>query len=230
MATLAIGAFTLQLRKATVGLIVATDKLAKDARDSGETQSGISRQMFLAENRPWLSVKPSIASDLTYDTQGNARISINFLVTNIGKGPAVGISVEAKLDVSMDPPALLLRHFVEMHKSMNRGLDYGFTLFPSEPMLVTLGLVIPIQDMEAISMMWTEKTKKEITAYAVSLIGCVIYRFTFEEGVHQTGIHLDLNKIDPQRPNLNLMIDTKDGIVPAQLLRLSHARISMPPD
>ncbi len=217
----------------TASLYMATVNLGKDARKSGKKQSKITRQMFLAEHRPWIAVKPSIASDLTYDEEGNAWIAIQFVATNVGKGPAIGVMVEANLHIVSGNEQSLQRQFIEQMKLFPQRIkEFGFTLFPSEPLVYTYKLHITKNDMTDFSRNWAEmtKTKEERTAFSISLIGCVIYGFTFEDGVHQTGFIFDLDKRDPQNPNINLMIDTKDGPIPASLLKLSHTRFGMPPD
>jgi hypothetical protein len=231
--TAALAAITGLLALYTARLFRATVKLGEEAKSTGKDQSAITKQMFLAENRPWILVKPSIGSDLTYDDKGSARVVIHVTTTNVGKGPAIGVSVAAKFQVVFGNTIILQQQFIEQQKQVClQTNESGVTLFPGEQFIAKLNLPISVQEMNQLSHSFTAiaKTKEVLTAFPISLLGAVVYRFTFEEGVHQTGFIFDLNKRDPQNSNINLMIDTDDGPIPANLLQLRQTPFGIPPD
>lgn len=221
LVTAALAIFTGYLYNATVNL-------GRDAKKSSDTQSDISRQMFLAENRPWISVTPKIWSALTYDAQGNGRVEIQFIATNVGKGPAIGVNVDAKLYVIFGNTPTLQRQFIEQHRQVRQqAKEFGVTLFPGEHLTATLNLPIAKQEMEEFGRSFAGQKS---TGIPTTLIGCATYGFTFEDGIHQTGFIFDLNQRDPKNSNINLVIDTKDGPIPVGMLQLNHPRLGMPPD
>jgi hypothetical protein len=219
LATIIIAVFTWKLSG-------ATDRL----RIGADNQSEVTRQMFLAENRPWISVKPVIASPLIFEADGNARVEIQFLVTNVGKGPAIGVGVEAKFYVFFGDTRPLQKQVVADQKLFPQRIRItGFTLFPNESECPSISLPIEKQDMEKY---WGRFGKMDgsVTAFPPVLIGCVIYGFTFEEGVHCTGFAFDLRKGDLENPKRSYMIDSKDGNLPISSLRLTYTPFSVPPD
>jgi len=80
--------FTIILTISTIGLWYFAWKQSRDTK----TSIDISEKAFLTAQRPWLAISASLQSGLTWDENG-ARISIRYVVKNIGKGPAFEVRI-----------------------------------------------------------------------------------------------------------------------------------------
>jgi hypothetical protein len=213
-----VAIFTVVLAISTILLWNATRNLGKDTRDSIK----VAQKDFTATHRPWVSVDLAVASDLTYDTQGDAHIAINFTLKNTGHSPAANVSVEA----AMFTPSQTRHDAIAAQNEMcgnvrkqapTRG-RLGHTIFPGDVFAVQLILPIPRKDIEA-AIGHSEESKW----FAPTLIGCVDYKFTFEDGHHQTGFYADLHKHAPNNPAN--MFNADEGSVPAAHIQLVHGFI-----
>src|SRR5207244_9521497 len=90
-----VGLFVWQLRLIRKGAEDATiaARAARDSADSAKDSVALAQR----DQRPWVSVDMSIASPLTYDHNGDARITLRFILKNVGRSPATDVSVDTMI-------------------------------------------------------------------------------------------------------------------------------------
>ncbi len=115
--TLLVAVFTAVLSGSTIMLWLAGERqigilkksvaaaersadVAKEAADASLEANKLNREMFIAENRPWIDVRNiRIDGPLMFDDWG-AQVDIAFDVENVGKLPAINMAVAANLAIA----------------------------------------------------------------------------------------------------------------------------------
>ena len=181
LASLAIAIFT-------GTLWFSTDKLWR----AGEKQIGIAidgnkltKEIFTAEHRPWISVDAELIQ-LRFD-KGHAIIELKFRLKNFGNSPAGAVSAEATVSLlsgntgnwTADRDAF--RKAAAARTPRTADSFGGTVIFPNQEIEGGQTLSIMRADMDKSSF----KTD-DMKVIAVNVYVCASYRFTFEEGVHQT--------------------------------------------
>lgn len=216
-----------------IGFLISADLIAGRSANAAKESADVARDTLIATNRPWVSVDIGIGSDLVYDTEGNARITINFLLKNVGKSPAANVQIIPKIAVIFGDSKSIQKEIAAAVRMKPPGLgNLGVTLFPGDTQLHAQSLPISRADIDAFNKkMAADYGEMSIgTAFLPTLVGCVDYKFTFTEGHHQTGFILDLRRRDPATPNAAFGFDIKDGNVAANRLSLIQGFIGVPPD
>ena len=217
--------FTIVLAIATVGLRTATTGLenwakqqATDMKDSvaasqaasaaaqesakaANAANVLNRDIFLSTVRPWVSfASEGFNGPLTYGEDG-ASVRLRFVLQNVGHSPAVGVHVEAEVFSALDEQVDLvtrMRQFCDRIKSAPTGRNFGYVLFPAAPPMT--------QDINlSISKEVVAKTSvKGSPQFLVPIvIGCIDYKFVFEDTHHQTGFIYTVqrsNRVRPEQP------------------------------
>jgi hypothetical protein len=80
----------------------AAAEAARDAANATRDQVKLSREAFLADQRPWLALTVHIAGPLAYDDKGSQtgmcwHIPLNYQVRHRGKSPAINVDFFAKI-------------------------------------------------------------------------------------------------------------------------------------
>lgn len=207
-----------------------TDQLIEAAANANR----LTRDIFTSTERPWIRVaSPTIGSPLTYDGNGDARIVINFVLTNTGKTPAINVELEAEIHPIFGDTRPMLKAVCDRQKlrSPKAGL-LGISLFPGESQRYGLNLPITRAEIEAFNKNMIRdfgpgwgKGKQWITPL---LVGCANYKFTFAEDHHQTPFVYSLGEGKNIGP-----INVEEGPVPMSKLTLQRylgGWISAPPD
>ena len=205
----------------------------KRAADAAKISADVAKDTLIATNRPWVSVDISVASDLAYDEQGDARVVIKFILKNVGKSPATNVQILAEIPVVFGDARALQKAISDREKLRPAGLgNLGVTLFPGETQIHTYNLPISRASIDAFNQKQAADhgLPAGSTTFLPTLVGCVDYKFTFAEGHHQTGFILDLRKRDLTNSNLALGFDIKEGAIPAARLWLIQGFIGVPPD
>ncbi len=210
---------------------------ARFARDADRARiETVSAAKAEDPNRPWVSVRPEIGSDLTYDAQGDARVVINFILQNVGKFPAANVQVDAEIVPIFGDPRPFQKAISDRNKLRPAGLgNLGVTIFPGPPQIMSINLPIPRTAIDAFHKKMADDygadaAEKMGLTYIPTLVGVVDYKFTFAEGHHQTGFILDLRRRSTKNPNIALNFNVADGAVPQSQLWLMSGFISVPPD
>ena len=114
---------------------VAADA-AKDAANAAVQSNNISRELFAAENRPWISidVSPREAGTLIIDAQGGISLEILLTYRNQGKSPAINSLIGAVTIISDKDDIMSTQD--KILQSIKRAKDYGqndgIVIFPNE--------------------------------------------------------------------------------------------------
>lgn len=232
-----LAVFTFLLFLAGVGqgvFLYRADQATHIAADAAKQSADVAEKTLVATNRPWISVGISIGSDLTYDTQGDARVVINFVLKNVGNSPAANVQILSEIPVVFGDARPFQKAISDREKLRPAGLgNLGVTLFPGETQTHARNLPISRVSIEEFrrNMIadngWPEDMPM---AFLPTLVGCVDYKFTFAEGHHQTGFILELRKRDVANPNLALNFDVQEGAIPAHRLWLTQGFVGIPPD
>jgi hypothetical protein len=187
-------------------------------------------------NRPWISVRPEIGSDLTYDERGDARIIIHFIVQNVGKFPAVNVRVDAEILPIFGDPRPAQKTIADRNKQRPGSLGVlGATIFPGPPQIISINLPISRTAIDAFHKKMAddygeESAEKMGLMYIPSLVGVADYKFTFADGHHQTGFIMDLRRRSTKNPNIALNFNVADGAIPQSQLWLIPSFVSIPPN
>lgn len=96
-----VGAFTAGLFFATIFLWQSTNRLwaaAKGAANAAAESNKISRELFISENRPWVSIGIAPADDFgVWVHEGVIELPIKITLKNVGRSPATRIMHDARL-------------------------------------------------------------------------------------------------------------------------------------
>jgi hypothetical protein len=180
-------------------------------------QGWVASQTLIASNRPWISIEPTIASDLIWADEG-ARITIKFNLKNIGHAPADVVTPITSAIYLMTPghmdPAGRQKELCATPKFPWRGL-FGFTIFPDETDDTEANTEsIARKDIDAAFY----RENGQIVEITPALIGCVKYRHALDDLEHQTGFVRILTwKLQAQLGHLSGFNQTKDVVSMDQL-------------
>jgi len=219
-----------------LNLLTRAEHIAADTAQAAKQSAEVAKDTLVATNRPWISVDIGIASDLTYDAQGDARIVIKFILKNVGKSPATNVRIEPEFAVIFGDSRPFQKAISDRQKLRPAGLgNLGVTLFPGETQIHSHNLPISRVAIDTyikkMAADYGEEAAKTMgMSFLPTLVGCVDYKFTFAEGHHQTGFILDLRKRDPTNPNIALHFDIAEGTIPADRLWLIQGFIGIAPD
>jgi hypothetical protein len=204
-----------------------TDQTIKILRDQAET----AKSVYITDERPWVAVEPHVISDLTWDSNGDARVAVDFLSENTGKTPAINVEIHAEFIIlKLDDPRPYQKLLCDPIRSRSSQMpgNFGDILFPAHPEHYPWNLPISHASAEEFNK-WMSETFKTRTPdklyFNPTLIGCVDYRFTFAEGHHQTGFIRNLLK------DGRFGFYIGEGPVPKERLSLPrYPFLSIPPD
>ena len=177
----------------------------------------IASRNLIASNRPWISIDPIIASDVTWPEEG-ARITIKFKLKNIGHAPAdivvpITSSIYLMTPGHMDP-AGRQKQLCAAPKFPYRG-PFGFTIFPDETDDSEANIELIVRKDIDTAFYRNNGQTVEITP---TLVGCVKYRYMLDDE-HQTGFIRMLSWINPAQPSRLSGFDPTKGTVPMAQIR-----------
>ena len=200
--------------------------ISEQAANAAEHANKLSRDTYIANHRPWVSVIPEIGGPLYYNENG-LNITIRFHLKNTGNSPALNVFPYMELrapamgiDKAFNPESIL-KDLIDSNKK-NISLNFGLTLFPGE--LVT-------QDMSAsISKEELTRITTNIKYILPNIFVVVNYRFAFSDSEsHQTAFILDMQQLkysNEKPPRLiPLSIFVEDGDIPPEKLLLEKTLI-----
>lgn len=190
------------------------------------------------DQRPWITIDDvAFASALTYDAQGDARITVNFTLTNVGRLPAANVVISPEIVLVFGDPFPDQKRIADQQRSRSPALGkLGDTLFPGRTIVRAFNLPISRGMIQS----FNEKMNKDFNevdaakgSLMASLVGCVDYKFTSGGGHHQTGFAFDLRVRDANNRDSILTLNTQDLPVPADRLVLVPSlggALNVPPD
>jgi hypothetical protein len=112
-------------------IATATAQAAKDSAD-------VAKQTLIVSSRPWLTMEPVFASDLTISPMGVMKVSVALKLKNVGKSPANSLIVVARLIPEYSDAANATERLIaEMTSKKGDGewptnTRFGRSLFPDE--------------------------------------------------------------------------------------------------
>jgi hypothetical protein len=186
LATAAIAAFTWTLWQSSEKMWGVTKISAEAAKKSADAS--------LLALRPWVSCEVSIISDLTYRSNGDPCITIQFTLKNIGRSPAMGVQLLHWFNL-LSPVHTHSIHAQQRIADLFKGLpaqDHGLLLFPGGTH--TCDVELPISRIEIERSIEDIKPKRH---FFPELVGLVSYTYPLATHNPQTGFIFYLRKIVP---------------------------------
>jgi hypothetical protein len=161
------------------GWIAVADKsaeAAKKAADAAIESNKLSRDLSVAENRPWLSVNIIIGPRGLYFNENGANLDLIFIIKNIGKTPAVSANIvgHPSIDIGINERIIALEKICEEERKRRPDArSMGYTVFPDEQ--ITLDFTYPFANKDRLEI----SIEKEHGFIMPIIIGCVDYLFSF---------------------------------------------------
>lgn len=174
---------TMLLRQTSNGQAEVMLESAKLAAEANQ----ITRDAYIASERPWVSVDATVNTDLVRK-DGGVEFGILFRVQNHGNSPAVNVRVcyeVVALRVAPDPFGGVRQRIEKLRNMHEMGNFMGIQLFPSETREIQWKSPLTKQEIEA------AKTSNSRHGYlpAFYVIGSVFYQSPFGDETFQTGFN-----------------------------------------
>lgn len=180
LATLVIAWFTYRAAK-IAGL---SANAANKATELAERSIEVARESYTASERPWVSVKAQIKSDLVRSEVG-INFSISFDIKNHGLSPARNVHIFYKpvtLKVGQDQFGNARENVYELGKS-GAGSNMGIQLFPSEESVICWQSPLTNDEIQDGAKSHADHNQSLPAFY---IIGSVFYQSVFSEKLYHT--------------------------------------------
>lgn len=220
---------------ATVAMLLVAAVNAWIAREQWEAmriQADLTKQQLIASTRPWVKVDLSVGGDLRFEPSGT-YIKVRFTTKSFGTTPAVGVRVNPAVFLLSPLHGDLIEEQTRICTQGRNPLPpgpmiAGATLFPGEEKIWDIAIQVPQAQIEGVwkDMREFHKDNEVYTFFSPTIIGCVNYRFTFDDTLHGTPFSAGMEMRDLKSGHI-VSIDTRLGIIPAPLLVLNQEMSSM---
>jgi len=176
-----------------------------DANKHASTSAETSRRTLELTNRPWVTVDDiSVDSDLVYQADGAARVTVVFWLKNTGNSPAINVQVNHRLELRLGQSIDQMIETRNQAKSLPEPAErtlLGMTIPPGAEREARFNTIITRQEMEA-GVSFPDGTpmftSQDQVFFNPCIVGAVSYRFPFQNGRHVTDFSARLYcKIDP---------------------------------
>jgi hypothetical protein len=173
-----------------------------------------------AEQRPWISLVGSVATDLLYDKDGPLkglpRLVLAITIKNIGHLPAQHVYSLGHLIPWIDADGPVRKRDALCRQLKDRKLTpetTGFTLLPNDVKVPLLSLAMQQDELQS----WTS-VENSVPVIA----GCLDYVFVTDNSHHRLGFIFELDKhgASPDRPFAS--VRPSDGPIPKGNLMLDE--------
>ncbi|MGA2106810.1 MAG: hypothetical protein ABSH25_04130, partial [Syntrophorhabdales bacterium] len=186
------------------------------AANAAKKSDDIAEETLIITHRPWINVSLGIGSEFAFNEQGGS-IMIIVKAKNVGNSPAFSVWASAEVFPWLpDNFAVEQKRIFDRAQQIKLFTPLGYTLFSGEDATFILGLQISEQAIKESYM----KQGPEPHFILPIIIGCVSYKFGFNESVHKTGFAMSIRQIDPLNPTAGLAIYPEHGNVPPNSLVL----------
>lgn len=215
--------FTGLLYKSTSALALDTRKASAKALAASTKAMNLANREFEATHRPWISIKSMAPVSSFVIDDGGAHVAIEFVLENVGKSPAVNVTVSAEMRpvIGLGFGVKEQNDICERERSNPPEIGpFGHTLFPGQTFTIKVRMTIPPEDIDRLR---TERGPRP-KLFGPFIVGCVGYKFTFAEGHHQTGFISHLRRSDPESNSGRLFV-AEDGHIPSLELILSPSYV-----
>lgn len=210
LATTVIAWFTFSLASSTkklwgetraAGEVAAKSaEAAEKAATAAERSIQVSREAYIASERPWVSVDAAIGSDLLKTSNG-IEFGVTFAVTNHGVSPAINVHIiyeVVTVKIAPDQFSGVRQKITRLGTQTEIGEHMGIQLFPSEMKTINWKNTLSNEEIEN-----ALKSYKPPAGMLPSffIVGSVFYKSAFDEDMHQTGFNYSVLAIgDPRYP------------------------------
>lgn len=184
----------------------------RDANSISIRSAIAAEKTLAASERPWICITAEITSALKFH-ENNATVSINIIVKNTGKIPALYVHPHADTRAGMDGALSLLDEIVKSGlNDRQMGITLGEAIFPDEYTTREHHLIIRNDEIE--------RATKRDDGFATSIPICATYLNPVDGMHYQTGIIYILTKASSEHPNGGLIVNPIDGDLRKDDLRL----------
>jgi hypothetical protein len=177
----------------------------------------VAEQALVMAERPWLACDVTMRSPLTYDEQGSLTLAFAYTVSNLGKTPAMRVTVDSRLvapAIGVDEAFSIARsqklYANEIRKRKFIFLDH--VIFPGRNHQWNWRLYKQKEELNRV-------TEKVGGAISLTLIGIVSYQSTFDPKRHHTWFAYDIRRNEKGQPLINI----NEGDIPIGGLAFQHS-------
>jgi len=159
------------------------------AAKAAESAANTAREEMELSQRPWLVVKATIASPLTYDKEGG-HIMLHYAIVNVGHNPAIGVNIWPEFYVANGKKADPIIERRRLCKELE-ARQSGETIYPGQPFEINEQFSMSRADID-------ESTRA--FGYAIlltSVVDCVNYHSNFSNQPYSVGDSYDLRAAAP---------------------------------
>lgn len=183
------------LSLAATVLLFVTLWYTRRALRTAELANALTRAALEADRRPWVElVKADIGGPLSWSINGG-RLSLVFLLRNVGPSPAIGAKVSYDVVIDPDDMDLQGRQRAFADAAVSQGQFLGHAIFPGAENVELIASDIPREPFAAAAHL--ARDDGWVTIY---IVGCVTYRSPFSEQMLETGFIYSLKRITDGRP------------------------------
>jgi hypothetical protein len=210
LATVVIAGFTISLARSTKKLWNETQAAGEVTKKSAQAAEKtaiaaehsiqISREAYVASERPWISVDAGIGTNLERTPVG-VEFGINFTVKNHGKSPAINVHIfyeVVTLKIGGDPFSGARKKVTERGIEARAGANMGVQLFPSEVKVISWKSPLTTNEIKL-----ALESHKPPAGFLPSfhIVGSAFYQSAFDDEMHQTGFNYYVLAVgDPAHP------------------------------
>ena len=172
--------------------IIQIDFLTRADNNAVESNK-ITRDVFLAENRPWLSIKVEPISGLEYDDDGDATIEVKFTISNTGRMPAVNVELLPPFG-NVEFGGVVVKEFQSYREAMKAGRltrreIFGEPVFPDGPIIFNKPVTIYKKGIDKV-------IASGVNYMSIMFFVCVQYSFMNDTNIHETGYIINAGMVD----------------------------------
>ncbi len=184
------GLFVWQLRLMRQSTKDAGDaaRAAEKAAAAAEHSIKVSRDAYIASERPWVSVAAAVSTDLCKKSHG-IEFGVHFTVKNYGKSPAIDVHIVYEvvtLRIASDQFGGVRQRIAELGTKTNMGMNMGVQLFPDEEKVIPWVNTLNNKEIQEATQSHQPPAGLLPSFYVV---GAVFYKSAFSEEIHQTGFN-----------------------------------------
>ena len=158
--------------------------------EAAQSAAKTARRSLEISHRPWLVVKATVASPLTYDAQG-ANITIHYSIANIGNSPAIGIWVWPEFYIlNGTKPAGMIERERICKELVARTTKFGQIVYPGQWIESNHEIHVSRADLDDSVRYFHDFFDSEI-------VDCIAYHANFSQEAYYTANSYSLGMLLP---------------------------------
>jgi hypothetical protein len=127
----------------------ASVKVAQDSANAAKRSAEVADRLLVMTDRPWVALKIEIIEGLKFDPSLGCMIKVKLTLLNIGRSPAIGLGYSIGLHPSIERAVKSHQAMIESSRIMVKGMTFGHTRFPNDPIEREISLFVTQSDIEA---------------------------------------------------------------------------------